>query len=325
MPHEVEPMLATLVDRPFDREGWIFEPKWDGYRVIAEVDRRDVRLYSRNQKSFTGRFAPIAEALKSLGHRAVLDGEVVVLDAHGRSHFQLLQNYQRTGQGNLVYYVFDILFLDGKDLRSLPLVERKGILTNLLDDSGSIRFSEHIEHDGLTFHRAAQKLQLEGIMAKNGRSAYRDGIRTRDWLKIKTRQQQEAVIGGYTEPRGRRSHLGALILGVYEGDHLVYIGHTGGGFSEKSLAATYAKLKPLVRKRCPFADPPATNAPVHWVDPKLVCEVAFQEWTSDGILRQPIFLGFREDKSATEVVRERPRDTAEAVQKAEKRKSNRSA
>jgi bifunctional non-homologous end joining protein LigD len=298
MPHDVRPMLATLVDKPFDRTGWIFEPKWDGYRAIAEVSGGKVKLYSRNHKGFEKRFGPVIDSLKGLGHDAVLDGEVVAVDNAGRSQFQLLQNYQKTGRGNLVYYVFDQLYLDGEDVRQLPLLRRKEMLANLLGKRPHVRLSEHIEQHGVAFFDAAVGQHLEGIVAKNGASVYREGARSQEWLKIKTHRRQEAVIAGYTEPRGSRKALGALILGVYEGNKLVYVGHTGGGFDSKGLEEMLARLRPLERKSCPFPDVPVTNAPVHWVKPDL------QEWTDDGRMRMPIFIGLREDKPAREVRRE---------------------
>ncbi|HVS39227.1 MAG TPA: DNA ligase D [Gemmataceae bacterium] len=306
MPHDVRPMLATLVDEPFDRAGWLFEPKWDGYRAVAEVKSDAVRLYSRNHKGFENKFTAIVESLRSLGHEAVLDGEIVALDDSGRSRFQLLQNYQKTGKGALIYYVFDLLYLDGTDLRDKPLHQRKKLLGEALGDLAHVRLGEHVERRGLAFFRAAAEKGLEGIIAKDSASPYREGIRGGEWLKVKTRHRQEAVIGGFTEPRGSRTGLGALVLGVYDGDDLVYIGHTGGGLDTAGLGDIRARLDPLVRRRCPFHKEPATNAPVHWVEPRLVCEVEFQEWTDDGRMRMPIFLGMRDDKAASEVRRELP-------------------
>lgn len=300
-------MLGTLVEAAFDREGWIFEIKWDGFRAIAEVDGGRVKLYSRNFTSFNERFAPVVTALEKLRHRAVLDGEIVAVDEKGRSSFQLLQNYQRTGEGRLRYVVFDILSLDGKDLKNLPLVERKKILKTVLPKSTLIMFSKHVAETGKSFFAAAKKAGLEGIMAKDGQSSYQVGVRSMAWQKIKTQQRQEAVIGGFTAPQGSRPHFGALVLGVYEQGKLVYIGHTGGGFDEADLAAVYKKMKPLVQEASPFAVVPKTNAPVHWVKPRLVCEVKFSEWTEEGLMRQPVFLGLRDDKAARDVRRERPK------------------
>jgi bifunctional non-homologous end joining protein LigD len=272
-----------------------------------------VKLYSRNQKSLNDRFAIIADELKHWKHDAVLDGEVVALDADGRAQFQLLQNYQRTGQGQLAYYVFDLLFLDGGDLRSLPLRRRKELLAEITGGGSLVRFSEHIEGKGIAFYGAAARQGLEGIMAKDSMSQYRTGQRSTAWLKVKTQRRQEAVIGGFTDPRRSRPHLGSLLLGVYDRDDFVYIGHTGGGFNSAGLYEMRQRLRPLERKRCPFVVPPKPNAPVHWVQPKLVCEVKFQEWTTDGRMRQPIFIALRDDKAAHAVRRERERPVENAV------------
>ncbi|GAC1447946.1 MAG: DNA ligase D [Isosphaeraceae bacterium] len=306
MPRRVKPMLARLVDQPFDRPGWVFEPKWDGYRAIAEVTPQGISFYSRNHVSFLEPFAPIVRALKELGRNAVYDGEVVVVDEAGKSRFQLLQTYQKTGKGCLLYYVFDLLYLDGHDLRGLPLMERKAILATILGSTGMIRLSEHVEDWGIDFFKVAQSMELEGIIAKDGASLYSQGSRGGDWLKIKTQKRQEAVIAGFTEPKGRRKNLGALILGLYEKNELIYIGHTGGGFNDRELAGLRATLDPLVRQTSPFRVTPSTNAPVHWVEPTLVCEIAFQEWTDSGVARHPIFVGLREDKPAHDVRREVP-------------------
>ncbi len=321
MPRKVRPMLATPVDRPFDREGWIFEPKWDGYRAIAEVRGRGIKLYSRNHKAFETKFAPVVRELGSLGHNAVLDGEIVAVDGRGRSQFQLLQQYARSGEGRLLYYVFDLLHLDGHDLRGLPLVRRKEILATILGTQGLVRIGEHVEGRGVGLFEAARAHQLEGIIAKDGQSAYSEGVRGRDWLKVKTLRRQEAVIAGFTDPRGSRKSLGALILGVYENDELVYIGHTGGGFDGGRLADARARLEPLVRRTCPFRSPPKTNAPVHWVEPTVVCEISFQEWTDSGVARHPIFVDFRDDKPASEVRREEAAAVTEVAPREKLRKA----
>lgn len=316
MPHRIKPMLATLVDEPFDRPGWIFEVKWDGYRAIAEIGKGRVELYSRNFISFTKRYAPIVETLRTLEHEAVLDGEVVVVDERGHSRFQSLQNYTKTGEGSIQFYVFDLLGLDGRDLRDEPLHVRRDLLAPLIKELPNVHLSEAIADEGVDFYNAAVKHGLEGIIAKDRESKYAPGLRGPDWLKIKTRQRQEAVISGYTEPRGSRKDFGALVLGVYEKDELVYIGHTGGGFDTAGLAALKKRLVPLERRECPFPRVPKVNAPVHWVEPRLVCEVVFQEWTGDGRMRQPIFVGLREDKQPAEVTREVPKDVEPTVKKA---------
>ena len=296
-------MLTTLIDKPFDDKGWIFEIKWDGYRALAEKSR-EVQLISRNQKVFK-QFPTINEELKKIPGTWVLDGEIVILDKKGRSNFQLLQNYQRRKVGAPVYYVFDLLFHQGKDLRHLTLMERREILRRLLKKARLkfVKFSDHVEEKGKAFFKLAKKKGLEGIMAKRKDSPYRS-TRSRDWLKIKTGLRQEMVIGGYTQPRGGRAYLGAILVGVYKQGKLVYVGHVGGGFDRADLKEIYEKLKKIESKKCPFAEEPNSNTPVTWVRPKMVCEVKFAEWTEDGILRQPVYLGLRVDKSPEQVVRE---------------------
>lgn len=301
MPHDVEPMLATPVSESFDREGWLFEIKWDGYRAIAEVANGDVRLYSRNNLDFKERFHEVADSLKKFGHDAVLDGEVVVLDDSGVPRFSMLQYYHKERLGRLVYYVFDLLWLDGRDLRRLPLVRRKEILQEILPDLDCIKYSDHVESDGLALFQIAAERGIEGVMAKDASSPYREGRRSREWLKIRALMRQETVIGGFTEPRGSRKGVGAVVVGVYQDGDLVYIGHVGAGSDERSLTELLARLEPLIRPTSPFSDTPKTNAPVHWVEPVVVCEVSFNGWTREGKLRQPIFLGVREDINAADV------------------------
>lgn len=302
MPHGIQPMLATLIKKPFDHPDWIFEVKWDGYRAITEISDGKVSLYSRNGKGFEQRFSPIVEALQKLRFEAVMDGEIVVLNEQGYPDFQKLQDYQKSLSGHLVFYIFDLLYLEGHDLMNLPLLSRKEILKKIIPISPQLKFNDHVKQDGILFFNAAREKGLEGIIAKNSQSAYYEGKRSREWLKIKTQLTLEGVIGGFTEPRGGRKNFGALVLGVFKGDDLVYIGHTGGGFGEKTLEEIREKLNPLMTKKCPFKIEPKTNMPVVWVKPQLVCEVAFHGWTKDGVMRQPVFLRLREDKTAREVV-----------------------
>jgi bifunctional non-homologous end joining protein LigD len=306
MPHSIKPMLATLIKKPFDDPDWIFEVKWDGYRAIAEIHDRDVLLYSRNLISFNKKFSPIADSLRKLKFEALLDGEIVVVDDGGYPDFQMLQDYRKSGRGNLVYYIFDLLYFEGHDLRNLPLVRRKNLLKKILPSVPKIRFSDHVRKDGVLFFNIAKQKGLEGIIAKDSRSAYRISTRSRQWLKVKTHLTQEAVIAGFTEPGGQRKDFGALVLGVFEGDELVFIGHVGGGFSSKTLKEIRRRLAPLVVTVCPLKVEPKTNKPATWVKPELVCEVVFHGWTDEGIMRQPVFTRLREDKNAREVLREEP-------------------
>jgi bifunctional non-homologous end joining protein LigD len=314
MPRVIDPMLATLTERSFDGKDWIFEVKWDGYRIIAQIQKGDVRLYSRNNKTYTDNFPEVAAAFKKMPDM-ILDGEIVVVDDRGVSQFQLLQNYMRDKRGGqLVYYVFDVVYCDGYELHHLPLIRRKEILRQILPDSGYVRFSQHLADKGKAFYQAAKEHGLEGVIAKNAGSTYQFGRRGRDWLKIKAIQEQEAVICGFTAPRGSRKFLGALILGLFDQDgQLRYIGHTGGGFDEDSLKDMHKRLQPLITDRCPFKTKPKTNAPVTWVKPQLMCQVKFQEWTADGSMRQPIFLGMREDKKPQEIHQELPLSTEKIV------------
>ncbi|HEX2523874.1 MAG TPA: non-homologous end-joining DNA ligase, partial [Terriglobia bacterium] len=306
MLRKVSPMLATPVTRPFSRAGWLFEIKWDGYRAIAEIEGGQVRLYSRNQLSLEERFAPLVKSLQNFGHDAVLDGEVVVVDENGKPQFQLLQDYQKSRQGQLVYYVFDLLYLAGHDLRKLALRRRKEILRQVIPELPHLAFSEHVEDQGKEFFEVVSKQGLEGMIGKDGSSLYQEGQRNLAWLKVKTEQRQGAVIGGFTRPGGGRKHFGALLLGVYDGKDLVYIGHVGTGFSEELLREIGAQLEPLVQSSCPFKKKPVANADVRWVRPELVCEVGFQNWTKDKVLRHPVFLGLREDRPAASILLEAP-------------------
>ncbi len=313
-----KPMLTTLVDEPFDREGWIFETKWDGYRAIANVREGEAELYSRHQISFNAQYADIKTAVENIPHNVVLDGEVVVLGKNNRSDFQALQNYKTTRKGNLVYEVFDLLHLNGHDLEDLTLLERKTLLEEIIHqlNDPKVQYSGHMATRGTSLFKKAAKAGWEGIIAKNGSSNYTEGNRSLNWLKIKILNRQEAVICGFTEPRGSRKKMGALLLGVYENGRLEYIGHCGGGFNEKLLNDVHDRLRPLVQTKSPFDRKVPSNMPVTWVKPVLVCEVKFSEWTGGGNLRQPVFIALREDKPAREVKRELPKHIAMAGKKA---------
>jgi bifunctional non-homologous end joining protein LigD len=305
------PQLATLVDEVPKGEGWIFEMKLDGYRAVAIARGRRVRLLSRNGNDWAPRFPSIAAAVGKLrAKEVVLDGEVCFVDDDGKTSFQRLQNALSTKNAErLTYFVFDLLSLDGKDLRPLPLATRKRLLAELLGNAPlPLRLCDHLTGDGSAFFREACLHGLEGIIAKRADTPYVAG-RSRSWLKIKCGARQELVIIGFTAPKGSRSGIGALVLGVRDdaaGSELRFAGKVGTGFSAQSLVELHRKLAPLAR-----ATPAAANAPrmrdVTWVEPKLVCEVRFSEWTDGGALRHPTFMGLREDKQAKSVVRERPK------------------
>ena len=305
MPKEVIPMMATLVDEPFDHENWIFEIKWDGYRAVAYCDGKSVELISRNLSSFTEKYYTVTDAFKPLKFKAVFDGEIVAVDERGLAVFQSLQNWQNTPV-RLQYFIFDILWLDGYDLTAIPLIERKRILKAVLPaDDEVLKYSDHVVNDGKEFFQAAVAQGLEGIIAKKTNSIYQVNKRTDNWVKIKVSLRQEVIIAGFTQPRNSRQFFGSLLLGLYEGNELVYVGHTGSGFNTKSLEQIYNKLQPLVTDECPFKKCPKGNMPVTWVKPKLVCEIKFAEWTKDRIARQPIFMGLRVDKKAKDVTFEK--------------------
>lgn len=304
-PWLVKPMLCTLVDKPFDGDGWLFEVKWDGYRAIGAKHGSDITLYSRATTDFKEHYPPVVEALHELNHDVVLDGEIVVIDDDGTPHFEWLQQWRKVPQGTLAYYVFDILWCDGHDIRDMPLVERKALLQKIIPKKSTIRYSDHVESDGIALFEQMRSRRLEGIVAKKSQSTYHEHDRGSSWLKIKTHQRQEVVIGGFTEPRGSRSYLGALVVGVYDGGDFIYVGHSGGGIPDSQRKQLRQKLEKLERKTSPFKVEPKPNAPVHWVKPELVCEMNFAEWTKDGSMRQPKFVGMRADKKPTEVKREK--------------------
>ncbi|QHS61906.1 DNA ligase D [Chitinophaga agri] len=313
------PMMATLVDAPFNRDGWLFETKWDGYRAIADVSKGKVELYSRNHLSFNKDYAPVVTALEKLKHNAVLDGEIVILKKDGTSDFQALQNYKNDASGNLVYVVFDMLELDGQDLTAMPLIQRKELLKEVIKQlkSKTVVYSDHVLDTSDKLYNEAKQKGWEGIIAKEAESLYAEGKRTLSWLKIKIIGEQEAIICGYTEPKGSRKKIGSLVLGVYDDKkNLRYVGNCGGGLDGTLINELYEKMQPLIQKSSPFDEKVRTNTPVTWVKPTLVCQVKFSSWTSDKHLRQPVFLGLRKDKPATEVQKETPKSAKMATKKA---------
>jgi bifunctional non-homologous end joining protein LigD len=309
MPAKVVPQLAMLVDSVPTGSGWVHEMKFDGYRMLCRIEKGSARMISRRDLDWTAKFDSIASAAGQLAVKeAWLDGEVVVLGDDGRTSFQALQNaLDLKDRSRLVYYAFDLLYLDGVDLRDATLLERKGLLKALLENAPAvIRYSEHFVTDGPTFFREACRLGLEGVIAKSADSTYFSG-RGGSWVKVKCKKRQEVVVGGYTDPEGSRSAFGALHIGVYEPDgRLRYAGKVGTGFNERSLASVHERLKALEQDKAPFANPPrgAEVRRSHWVKPDLVAEVEFTEWTTDGTLRHPSFQGLRDDKKPRDAVRE---------------------
>lgn len=301
----IKPMLAAPDTPAFDDPDWLFEIKWDGYRAVAETGSKGVKLYSRNGLSFAEAYPAITEELSRIEHSMIMDGEVVAMNEQGRPDFQALQHASSEPDLALVYYVFDLLELNGKDVTSLPLIDRKELLLSALPDGEHVKYCDHILGRGTEFFAAAQAQDLEGIIAKRTDSTYHTGVRSRSWSKIKNHRVQEVVIGGYTAPRNSRKHFGALLLGVYEKGHLRYVGHAGTGFDERTLKELAAAMKPLKRKTSAFSGPVDANSPATWISPKLVANIKFTDWTRDGHMRHPVFQGLRTDKKASEVRRER--------------------
>ena len=311
MPEFVQPQLATLMTEAPKGDEWLHELKFDGYRLLCHLERGRVRLWTRNQKDWTEKFPDVVKALKTLRvQSAILDGEIVALDASGRSSFQMLQQSIKQPRGrNLVLHVFDLIYIDGFMITRTPLVERKQVLAELIASvSGNkiLRYSDHIEGNGPKFLKQACELGIEGIVSKLANSVY-ESTRSRSWLKIKCLRRQEFVIAGYTLSE-KGIPFSSLVLGVYDKGKLIYAGRAGTGFSTKQRVELKKMLDKIARPTKPFAvipkDPGLRRAV--WAEPKLVGEVAFAEWTNEGVIRHPSFQGLREDKKATDVVREEP-------------------
>jgi bifunctional non-homologous end joining protein LigD len=308
-------MLATAIDKPFDNPEWLFEIKWDGYRAVSFIENGKLRLVSRNQNDLTAQFSELRELPRFVkAENAILDGEVVALDEQGRSSFSLMQ--QRTGirahgrrvpgQSGLpiAYYVFDLIYVDGYDLRRVSLEDRKAVLAKIISTNETVRYSEHFPEHGLALFEAAKQQGLEGILAKRRGSCYEER-RTREWMKIKVTQTIDCVIGGWTDPEGSRQYFGSLVLGLYnEKGQLIHVGQVGTGFDQMKLKEVSQALKKLETKQNLFYGSVDARH-VHWVKPELVCEVKFTEWTHEtaegGLkLRAPVFLGLRQDKEPGE-------------------------
>jgi bifunctional non-homologous end joining protein LigD len=317
MPSEIYPMLATSISDPFDGPDWLFEIKWDGYRAIAFLENGKVRLVSRNQNELTHRYPELRDLAKSVkAKNAILDGEVVALDEEGRPSFSLMQ--QRTGfrpggrrgvinaDVPVLYYAFDLLYLDGYDWRKVPLRERKNKLASILTIGDSLRYSDHYEKQGKALFEIAREKNLEGILAKRRDCPYQER-RSSDWLKIKIRHRIECVIGGYTQPEGSRAHFGSIVLGLYDNQaRLIHVGQAGSGFNQKSLGEIWKMLQQRETKQKPFYGEVEALRKVTWVKPELIAEIEYAEWTEGAIsgggpkLRAPVFLGLRDDKSPKE-------------------------
>jgi bifunctional non-homologous end joining protein LigD len=316
MPTEIHPMLATAADRPFDDPAWLFEIKWDGYRAVAFIKDGKLRLVSRTQNDLSRQFSELSDLPKFVRAKtAILDGEIVALDDQGRPSFSLMQ--QRTGfrpgkhrlpakEGvPVIYYAFDLLYLDRADLRRMPLEQRKQTLQSIVENSDLIHYSDHYPEKGLALFEAAKQKGLEGIVAKKRNSLYEEK-RSRDWLKIKITTTQDCVIGGYTDPEGSREYFGALVLGLYDKkDRLIHVGQVGTGFDQRTLKDIADQLRPLETKENPFHGEVAALRQVHFVRPELVAEIKFTEWTHEteeggSKLRAPVFIGLRDDKSPEE-------------------------
>jgi len=319
-----EPQLATLADEVPQGDQWVHEQKFDGYRMLGLVDNGNVMFVSRNGHDWTDKFPAVVEAVRKLRFKQVIfDGEIAALDEQGVSRFQLLQNaFGEQRADHLKYFIFDVLLHNGEDLRGLPLEKRKAKLEKLLakaPQDGIVQYSAHRSGGGERFWQEACRGGEEGIISKRRDMPYRSG-RSLEWLKIKCTQNQEFVIGGYTNPQGSRTDFGALLVGYYEGSELKYAGKVGTGFNQKSLAELMGKLKPLEQRSSPFSDLNAGMAEgrkAHWVSPRLVCQIVFTQWTEDNRLRHPVFQGLREDKAPKAVVREQivPHTAAESEAK----------
>ncbi len=316
MPAVIQPMLATSIQAPFDSPDWLFEIKWDGYRAVTFIRNGIVRLVSRNQNDLTGQFSELSSLPKFINAKeAVLDGEIVALDEQGRPSFSLMQ--QKTGfrpgkhrtQGKIdvpiLYYAFDLIYLDGWDLRNVGLEQRKQVLASRIKAGHDVRYSDHYLEKGKALLEVARQRGLEGIVAKKRNSSYQEK-RTREWLKVKITQTVDCVIGGYTEPEGSRDYFGSVVLGLYNKKHqLIHVGQAGSGFDEIGLKEMWKRLQSLEATENPFCGPVESGRSTHWVKPELVAEIKYSEWThetADGgmKLRAPVFMGLRHDKQAQE-------------------------
>jgi bifunctional non-homologous end joining protein LigD len=328
MPHHVEPMKAVLVDEPFDRSGWIFEEKYDGIRALSYIRNGKLDILSRNQKPMTMRYPELADLSKWINAKeAILDGEIIVLNKRGTASFSDLQaRFGVTDKSvieklvksqKIVYFVFDLLYLDGYDLMAARLLDRKAILAKIFRENTVFQIAPHTTGNGIKRFKDAERRHLEGVMAKNGDSHY-EQRRSTEWLKIKTTMRQEAVIVGYTTPHGSRKYFGALCLGLYDGKRLVSVGKVGTGFDRKRLKEIYDLMHPLKTNSSPFSEMPSSlRESAQWLKPKLVCEVKFTERTKEGSFRHPAFVGLRFDKKPSDCTFEAKKETRKTIKQAE--------
>jgi bifunctional non-homologous end joining protein LigD len=302
MPNNIKPMQASAIREPFSDSEWLYEIKWDGFRTIAYVHEGKVELRSRNNLSFNQKFPLIGDALKALRFNTILDGEIVLLNDEGKANFQALQNYRSRVNRFLVYYVFDILWINGFNLMKEPLLKRKEILKKLLPASNDmVRYCEHVEECGKEFYEVVKQNKLEGILAKHRESIYLPGKKTRRWLKLTTKKRESRVVGGWTESEHRRSFK-SLLFGYFEKGKFIHDGHAGGGFKEKDMSIILKILKKMEIKKSPFEGKVITDRATHWVKPQLVIEIEYAARTDAGLIRKPaIFLGFRSDIRAKDV------------------------
>lgn len=320
----IRPMLCKTAEKAFDDEDWAFEIKWDGYRAIADLRQDKVELYSRNGLDFSQKFQKITHALQLQEHQMILDGEIVAYDENGKPNFQWLQKIGDQPNMAMIYQVFDLLWLNGHSTENLTYLQRKELLKDALKENEAIQYHDHVLGIGKKFFDSVKKMGLEGIIAKKTDSLYAENIRSSAWLKIKITKTDEAVICGFTEPKGSRKHFGSLILGKYLDGRLIFCGHTGTGFSDEALKILFEEMKPLITQNSSFEITPKTNAKATWIKPKLVAEIKFTELTEDHIYRHPVFLKLREDKNGEEVIFENdsenmPKDSTKEPKKTKKK------
>lgn len=313
----IKPMLASPAKKIFKDPDWVFELKWDGYRTLANINAGDVEIYSRNGISYNKKFAAIKKELQNIPHDCILDGEVVVVDKKGKQDFQKLQKYDaEKTKGQLLYYVFDLLYLNGHDTISLPLLERKSLLPDILQDLDNVFFCDHIEAMGPTLYKRAIDAGMEGVIAKKADSVYTPAYRSDNWLKIKNSNTEETIICGYTDSVSGASVFGSLILGMFQQEKLTYVGNCGTGFSASEQKELLKKMETLETEENPFGKKiPLKGRKPNWVKPKLICEVQFSEWTNSGVMRHPTYKGLRNDKDLVEVSPQQPKPKSATSQK----------